>query len=176
MRSPLLKAALWLCTALLGAVLIAAALVAQAAGHGKLEAAMVAAPGLALIALSLFFGGRVLPDAVGEARLRSGKGLVVRWTVRPADWALFNDFDSRRSGEQRNIMNWLRVAKISARRPVAVAIGREQVLLGGTYFPLRRGGNPELRAAGWLRPQGVPECLEFDLIFPRGRRGGHGGR
>lgn len=54
--------------------------------------------------------------------------------------------------------------------PVDVIIGRKSALVDGSYHSLNPRGLPELRGVGWL--EGPPTCLEFSLLYPRGRYGG----
>jgi hypothetical protein len=51
-----------------------------------------------------------------------------------------------------------------------VIVGETSLLVDQSYHVLRPGGLPELREVRWL--DGPPTCLEFALLYPRGRYGG----
>jgi hypothetical protein len=170
MRSPLLKAFLWLLAALTGTALLVA-VVSQRGELGKAAIILGGLAGLALFVLGGIFLLVLLRPAFGEARLRGGFGVIARWSVSPEEWELFRAFDAARGAEQKGTLNVLRKRKRRPRRPVGVLVGHRQILVDGSYHGLNRFGVPELRAVGWLRLPGRPECLEFDLAYPRGDTG-----
>jgi hypothetical protein len=57
-----------------------------------------------------------------------------------------------------------------------VVVGETAVLLDESYHVLRPGGLPDLQRVQWLDNGGTagapPDCLEFELRYPRGRYGG----
>ena len=72
--------------------------------------------------------------------------------------------------------NDLWVRKTTPLEGVEVIVGRKSLIADNSYHVLRMNGLPELRSIGWLdnaaaagRP---PDCLEFLLVYPRGRYGG----
>jgi hypothetical protein len=126
--------------------------------------------GLALASLGLVFGITSTLAALGEHRLRRGVGAIARWRVEPAAWEAFRAFDARRGASAAGTQG--DYVPRPATGPVEVLFGRKQVIVDGSYHPIRRWAIPELSHVGWLEPPDAPECLEFGLIYPRGRFGG----
>ncbi|WP_270936927.1 hypothetical protein [Falsiroseomonas oryzae] len=169
MRRPALKAVLWFALAGLGALALLPMEALQARfGDWVLLAGV---PAVAAIPFGLVFGLMAALSAFGEARLRRGGGVIARWSLDPAAWDDFRSFDAMRTAQHPSLQNDF-TPQPAAGRAVEVLFGRKQVIVDGSYHPLRRWAVPELRSVGWLQPQGAPECLEFGLAYPRGRYGG----
>lgn len=106
----------------------------------------------------------------GQARLLRGEGVIARWQVAPAEWERFRGLDSRRAGQDFSLGNDLWVRRAAPAGPVDVIVGEKSALVDGSYHSLKPGGLPDLRGVRWL--EGPPACLEFSLLYPRGRYGG----
>jgi hypothetical protein len=169
MRRPFRKAALWWLAACLGAALAAAATVLHD-GADDYVALGIGLIGVTLIPFGLVFGLMSMLAALGEHRLRRGVGVIARWQLAPAAWEAFRAFDARHSAEPAQAPS--DTVPRPATGPVEVLFGRRQVIVDGSYHPIRRWAIPELSHVGWLAPPDAPECLEFGLIYPRGRYGG----
>ncbi len=108
--------------------------------------------------------------ARGQARLKAGHKVIARWHVHPAEWERFRALDARRAAEHPSLVNDLWIRKATPTDGVEVIVGETSLLVDRSYHVLRPGGLPELRSVGWL--DGPPACLEFGLLYPRGRYGG----
>ncbi len=108
--------------------------------------------------------------AVGRARLLSGKTAIARWHVSAAEWDRFRAFDSVRSAQDPALVNELRICEGTPAEGVEVIVGRRQLIVDGSYHAL--SGLPSVSAVYWLPAPADPECLEFALVYPRGRFGG----
>lgn len=106
----------------------------------------------------------------GLALLRAGYRVIARWHVYPAEWEEFRKLDARRVGDHPSLANELWIRKAAPREAIEVIVGETSLLVDQSYHVLRPGGLPELREARWL--DGPPTCLEFALLYPRGRYGG----
>lgn len=106
----------------------------------------------------------------GRARLLAGHRVIARWHVYPAEWERFRELDSRRAAEHGSLVNDLRIRKAAPSEGVEVIVGEKSLLVDQSYHVLRPGGLPDLREVRWL--DGPPICLEFALLYPRGRYGG----
>jgi hypothetical protein len=106
----------------------------------------------------------------GRALLLAGHRVIARWHVYPAEWEQFRSLDARRAGDHASLVNdlWIRRARPSD--GIEVIVGETSLLVDRSYHVLRPGGLPELRTISWL--EGPPTCLEFGLLYPRGRYGG----
>jgi len=146
----------------------AAAVAVAILGDARLSEGLVIAAGttgLILLVLSLVFGVPALLASLGEWRLRRGLGVIARWAVEPRAWEAFRAFDVERGAAAlRNDFT-----PRPADGPVEVRFGPRQVLVDGSYHPLRRLAVPELSGIEWLQPADAPECIEFGLVYPRGR-------
>jgi hypothetical protein len=167
MRRPLRRAVLWFALATAGAAgtLLAALLDAELGDW----ALLVGIPSLTAIPFGVVYGLMSLLSALGEARLRRGVGALARWSIDAPAWEAFRAFDARRGAEGPGLHN--DYTPRPAEAPVEVLFGRRQAIVDGSYHPLRRWAVPELVHLGWLQPEGAPECLEFGLLYPRGRSG-----
>ncbi len=125
---------------------------------------------MAIICCFIFFW--TLLVAIGYARLLAGKGVIARWHLNPVEWNRFRVFDSARALQHLDLRNDLRVRKFAPASGVDVIVGRRQLIIDGSYHPLRRFAVPELRGINWIGAPTDPECLEFFLSYPRGRYGG----
>lgn len=113
----------------------------------------------------------------GMAKLKAGTGRVAQWHVSAAEWEKFRTAESGRvASDPTRLGNDLWVRKTTPLEGVEVIVGRKSLIADNSYHVLRMNGLPELRSIGWLdnaaaagRP---PDCLEFLLVYPRGRYGG----
>jgi hypothetical protein len=169
MRSPFRKAVLWLLAALSGAVAAGAAWWLSPGQDALLPVALgVIGMGLGPIALVMALTSAL--SGLGAWRLARGQGEIARWHIAPAAWEAFRAFAARRAAEPSALPEDAALRPATA--PVEVRFGRRQVMLDGSYHPLRRFGIPEIAQLAWLQPPDAPECLEFTLSYPRGRHGG----
>ena len=131
----------------------------------------VAAPialGFAILPFPLYILIEALFACAGLARLRSGVGVIARWTVQPGEWAQFGKTDPGR-GQRVSTLNHLWIRGPAGREPVEVIVGETSLVADGSYHSLKPGGLPDLREVRWL--EGSPACLEFALRYPRSRYG-----
>lgn len=170
MRRPLRKAVLWFGLALAGAAMAGLALPLGTA-EGGAAAAVAGIASALLIPFGVVYGVLSLLSALGEARLRRGAGVLARWQLPAREWEAFRLFDARRGKADPRLLNDYTPGAAEG-RSVEVLFGQRQVIVDGSYHPLRRWAVPELRGVGWLQPEGAPECLEFTIAYPRGRHGG----
>ena len=126
--------------------------------------------GLGIAPIAFVFLIQALFAARGQARLLAGHRVIARWHVYPAEWEQFRALDSRRAAEHGSLANDLWIRKATPRDGVEVIVGEASLMVDSSYHVLRPGGLPELRDIGWL--DGPPTCLEFGLLYPRGRYGG----
>lgn len=108
--------------------------------------------------------------ALGHARLMGGKGVIARWHVTASEWDRFRAFDAIRSAQDATLFNELGIRERTPAEGVEVVVGRRQLIVDGSYHALI--GMPSLSAVYWLPAPAEPECLEFALVYPRGRYGG----
>lgn len=113
---------------------------------------------------------------LGKAKLDAGVGRIAQWHVPAADWDRFRAFDDARvAAYGRTLLNDLRIREVTPPEGVEVVVGKTSLIVDGSYHVLRLNGLPELRAVGWLdnsaTPNRPPDCLEFKLVYPRGRFG-----
>jgi hypothetical protein len=106
----------------------------------------------------------------GQALLLAGHRVIARWHVYPAEWEQFRKLDARRAGDHGSLINDLWIRRATPSDGIEVIVGETSLLIDRSYHVLRPGGLPELRSIGWL--EGPPACLEFGLLYPRGRFGG----
>lgn len=126
--------------------------------------------GLGIAPISFVLLIQALFAARGRARLIAGHRVIARWHVYPGEWEQFRRLDSRRAADHSSLVNDLWIRKASPSDGVEVIVGETSLLVDQSYHVLRPGGLPELRSVGWL--DGPPTCLEFALLYPRGRYGG----
>jgi hypothetical protein len=170
MRRPGRKALLWFGLAL-GGVLLGIPAMTHHAALGDVWSLLLGVPAVIAIPVGIVFGIMATLSAVGESRLRRGIGRLARWEVPPAEWEAFRRFETVRSGAGPGLAGDDKPRPAEG-RAVEVLFGPRQVIVDGSYHPLRRWAIPELGAVGWLAPAGAPEMLEFHLVYPRGRYGG----
>jgi hypothetical protein len=108
--------------------------------------------------------------AFGQARLMSGKGVIARWHVSPAEWDRFRAFDAARGAQHPSLCNELNLQKATPAGGVEVMVGRRQLIVDGSYHAL--SGIPALTGIYWHPAPVDPECIEFGLVYPGGQYGG----
>jgi hypothetical protein len=135
------------------------------------------ATGFTLAPFGLVFAVTAAFQARGQALLLAGVRRLAQWQLTAAQWDAFRAFDGNRHAEDFDrLANDMRIRKRTPSGGVDVIVGERSLLIDGSYHPLRPRGLPELRAIGWLdnaaRAGRPPDCLEFELAYPRGRYGG----
>lgn len=140
----------------------------QTLGDGAQMAILMAGMVAAMFGPVIFL--MTLLAAIGAAGLKAGRNVIARWHLTAAEWDRFRVIDARQAGLSgpRTRDQW-----VSGPTPpdgVAIIFGKRGVLVGETYQSLRPLGLPEMRAVNWLTTD--PECLDFTLLYPRGRYGG----
>lgn len=113
---------------------------------------------------------------LGKARLDAGLGRIAQWHVPAEEWDKFRAFDDARvAAYGQTLMNDLRIREVTPPEGVEVVVGRTSLIVDGSYHVLRLNGLPELRTMGWIdnaaTPNRPPDCLEFELVYPRSRYG-----
>lgn len=170
MRNPGRKALYCLAALLVGAALIwFGALRHQRIGEDWISIVPVFV-GFALAPFGFVFLIQALFAMRGRARLMAGHRVIARWHVYPAEWEQFRKLDGRRAADHFSLGNDLWIRKRTPTDGVQVIVGETSLLIDHSYHVLRPGGLPELREVRWL--DGPPTCLEFALLYPRGRYGG----
>jgi hypothetical protein len=170
MRDPARKALYWLIALLAGIALIRFGALRQERIGEHMTALVPLALGFTLAPFGFVFLIQSLLATRGRARLLAGHRAIARWHVYPADWERFRELDARRAGEHHSLVNDLRIRKVTPRDGVEVIVGETSLLVDHSYHVLRPGGLPALSEVRWL--DGPPACLEFALVYPRGRYGG----
>lgn len=170
MRYPTRKALYCLIALVAGVALVWFGAVREARIGEDWTALVPLALGSALIPFGFVFLIQSLFAIRGLALLRAGHRVIARWHVYPAEWEQFRELDRRRSAEHPSLANELWIRKATPREGIEVIVGERSLLVDQSYHVLRAGGLPELREARWL--DGPPTCLEFALLYPRGRYGG----
>ncbi len=112
----------------------------------------------------------------GMAKLQAGVGRVAQWHISAADWDRFRAFDIERvAAYGASYLNDLRIREVTPPGGVEIIVGKTSLIADGSYHVLRIGGLPGLRMIGWVNnsatPLRPPDCLEFTLLYPRGRFG-----
>jgi len=133
--------------------------------------------GVSLAPFGLVYLIMALLHVRGQALLLAGVRRLADWHLTAEQWDAFRAFDGRRAGDDLSRLgNDLWIRKQTPREGVDVIVGEKSLLIDRSYHVLRPRGLPELRAIGWLdnstAPGRPPDCLEFELAYPRGRYGG----
>lgn len=170
MRNPARKALYCLIALVVGAALVWLGALRQLRVGEDWVSIGAAFLGLGIAPIALVFLIQASLAARGQARLLAGHKVIARWHVYPAEWEQFRKLDARRAAEHSALVNDLWIRKASPTDGVEVIVGETSLLVDRSYHVLRRGGLPELREISWL--DGPPTCLEFGLLYPRGRFGG----
>ncbi len=142
----------------------------EAARRGEATSTIVMVVSFNVAVFSSFFLLWFALTAVGRVRLLGGKTAIARWHVSAADWERFRAFDATRSAQDETLLNELPIREITPAEGVDVIVGRRQIIVDGSYHAL--SGLPSVSAVDWLPAPADPECLEFALLYPRGRYGG----
>lgn len=126
---PALKAGIALAAALAGAAALAWSFVGDAPVAARTLGAMALALGT-LAALNYVYAQSLM------RRVRRGEDLVARWRVSPSTLARFEQAERARKRGKNNWGGWRK------HRPqgLEVIFAREAVVVGDTYFTLRKGG------------------------------------
>lgn len=170
MRYPARKALYCLIAVLAGSALIWFGAVRQERIGEDWTSLAALALGFTLAPFGLVFLIQALFATRGQALLLAGHRVIARWHVYPAEWEQFRKLDSRRAGDHPSLLNDLWIRRAVPTDGIAVIVGETSLLVDRSYHVLRPGGLPALREVGWL--EGPPACLEFGLLYPRGRYGG----
>ncbi|HEX8223246.1 MAG TPA: hypothetical protein VF605_05470 [Allosphingosinicella sp.] len=170
MRNPARKALYCLIALVAGVALVWFGAVREGRIGEHWTALVPLALGCALVPFGFVFLIQALFAIRGLALLRSGHRMIARWHVYPPEWEQFRKLDARRAAEHPSLANELWIRKATPRDGIEVIVGETSLLVDQSYHVLRPGGLPELREARWL--DGPPTCLEFALLYPRGRHGG----
>jgi hypothetical protein len=133
--------------------------------------------GFSLAPFGLVFGMMALLHIRGQAKLLAGEGKLAEWHLTAEQWDKFRGFDTRRqNSDLHRLVNDLWIRKRTPAEGVDVVVGETSLLIDRSYHVLRKGGLPELRAIEWIDNSSAadrpPDCLEFELAYPRGRYGG----
>lgn len=178
MRNPRRKAILFAALSLAGAALLWLGVWWESAlGRGGISGVMTALGLVTLVCSTLFLLLKVLPTAIGRARLLAGVGRIARWRTSAADWDRFRALDAERAvADPMFLASDLWIRRQTPPEGVEIIVGEKALIVDGSYHSLRLNGIPELRSIGWLdnaaRPGRPPDCLEFLLAYPAGRYGG----
>jgi len=126
---PALKASIALAAALAGAAALAWGFVDDAPPAAHTLGAMALALGI-LAALNYFYAQSLM------RRVRRGEDLIARWRVSPCTLTRFEQAERARKRGKNNWRGWRK------HRPqgLDVIFAREAVVVGDTYFTLRKGG------------------------------------
>ncbi|HYW14616.1 MAG TPA: hypothetical protein VE891_00490 [Allosphingosinicella sp.] len=170
MRNPARKALYALLALIVSAVLIRFGIERyETAGEGWGSTGPILL-GLAVLPFPLWILIQASFAVRGQAKLLAGIGVIARWQAYPSEWEQFRKLDSRRAGEDFSLGNELWIRRTAPTEPVEVIVGEKSALVDGSYHSLNPRGLPELRGVSWI--EGPPTCLEFRLLYPRGRYGG----
>jgi hypothetical protein len=176
-RNPTRKAILFGAMLAIGALLVWLGATRHAAVGEHWSSLAPIALGFSLAPFGLVFGIMALLHIRGQAKLLAGEGKLAEWHLTAEQWDKFRGFDTRRqNSDLHRLVNDLWIRKRTPADGVDVIVGETSLLIDRSYHVLRKGGLPELRAIDWVdnstaadRP---PDCLEFELAYPRGRYGG----
>lgn len=176
MRNPPRKAAMFTVLAAFGAAVAWTGVQLYEVLDPRWLSGIVFTVGFTTLMIALVLLVEALLLARGMAKLKAGRGRVAQWHVGAAEWEKFRAADKDRAASGPGLYNDLRLRKATPPGGVEVIVGKKSLIVDGSYHVLRIHGLPELRAAGWLdnsaTPGRPPDCLEFSLIYPRGRSGG----
>ncbi|MGL4437885.1 MAG: hypothetical protein ACRCUE_01300 [Bosea sp. (in: a-proteobacteria)] len=142
----------------------------EAARRGDIASTIIMVVSFNVAVFSSFFLLWFALAAVGRARLLGGKSAIARWHVSASEWDRFRAFDALRSAQDETLLNELPIRETTPAEGVDVIVGRRQLIVDGSYHAL--SGLPSVSAVYWLAAPADPECLEFALVYPRGRFGG----
>jgi len=170
MRNPGRKALYCLAALLVGAALIRFGALRLERFEEDWTANVALALGFTFAPFGFVFLIQSLFAKRGKARLLAGHRVIARWHVCPDEWERFRELDGRRAADHPSLLNELRIRKATPRDGIEVIVGETSLIVDQSYHVLRPGGLPELRSVGLL--EGPPACLEFALLYPRGRYGG----
>jgi len=177
MRNPSRKAAIFAGFAVFGVALAGFGIDRhETLGKDWVSGLIIAAGGLTAFASVLWLLMSLL-HMRGMAKLEAGFGRVAQWHVSAVDWDKYRAADAARAASDPHfLVNDLWIRKTTPSEGVDVVVGEKSLIVDGSYHVLRVHGLPELRSIGWLDNSGTPgrppDCLEFLLVYPRGRYGG----
>jgi len=176
-RNPARKLLIFCAMVGLGALLVWLGATRQAANGPDWTSVAPIAVGFSLGPIGLVFGIMAALHVRGEAKLLAGESRLAEWHLTAEQWDKFRAFDGRRQDiDLHRLVNDLWIRKRTPGEGVDVIVGEKSLLIDHSYHVLRPRGLPELRAIGWLDNASVagqpPDCLEFELAYPRGRYGG----
>lgn len=169
LRNPTRKIVIYLALVLLGVVLAKYGIDAEKRIGEAWTSTGFSVVGMSIVPVALIFLIRALFFSRGRAKLLAGRGVIARWHLTTDEWERFSMFDRSRGETDTRLFNDLLYDKERQHRGVDVIVGKTSVLVGESYHVLRRGGIPGLTAIRWLAAPANPECLEFDIVYPRHR-------
>jgi hypothetical protein len=177
MRHPARKAILFAAISVFGGMLLWFGAQRHAMTGGDWTSVVPSAAGFVLAPVGVWFLIAALLHAIGRARLLAGHRRLAAWQLSADAWARFQGFDARRgASDVYRLYSELWPRRAVGGAAIDVIVGETSALIDESYHVLRPGGLPEMRAVRWLdngaeagRP---PDCLEFELSYPRGRYGG----
>ncbi len=177
MRHPARKAALFAGATVIGAALLWFGGQRHAVTGGDWTSAVPSAIGFTLALVGLWLTVEALLYARGRARLLSGHRRVAAWRLPADSWERFRAFDGKRgASDSYRLLSSFWMRRDVPAEGIEVVVGETSVLLDDSYHVLRPGGLPELLRVLWLENGNAagapPDCLEFQLRYPRGRYGG----
>lgn len=166
MRRPALKACIWLVSGLIGVGLLW--LANNLSGDtSKVVTGVCFCVGIAVVVVSPFLLIQSILAAIGTQRLLAGHGVIAQWHVPNSTWEQFAKLDAERNRQSSLLVNDFHLRANPSPDGAEVIVGRRQLIVDGSYHVLRPRGIPELRGVRWLGAPADPECLEFDISYPR---------
>jgi hypothetical protein len=165
MRAPGRKLIIFLALLALGVALVSYGFdVEQRFGEdwGSTGMALV---GIILIPIAAVYAPLALLHCIGQLRLLAGHNVLARWHVPASAWQRSQALDPQWFA-QSGLVNDLKVTESLIDRGIEVIVGTKSMLVGDTYFPLRRMGIPQLFGVR-LVEDSDPGCIEFHVSYPR---------
>ena len=163
MRNPVLKVGLWLAVALAGLAMIEIGVRLYDGGRPDWRSVALIALGFTLAPVGLVYTGVSTFHARGALKLRSGIGVIARWSVPAELWRRFAPRDARTLGRD------LERSSVAVNRegdgPIEVVVGERGAIVGERYHWLSPGGIPQLTEVGFGHPDVAVQYLEFRLLY-----------
>ena len=169
MRNPTRKIVIYLVVLLLGVAMAKYGIEAEKRIGEAWTSTGFSVVGMSIVPIAFIFFIRAIFFSRGHAKLLAGRDVIARWHLSADEWERFRIFDRTRGESDVRLFNDLLSDKERQHGGVDVIVGKKSVLVGESYHVLRRGGIPGLTAIGWLATPANPECLEFNIVYPRHR-------